>query len=354
MEASLPAGLYGRWRQLLLLLGLGWMGVATAAPPPVLLEATTNSVGLVTNGAGVWESWAITRIYSNAIPTNLPARLATNAVFQRRYRREYTYTNRVFHGYQEGTLAHLIWTNFLAHTNGRTLRIWSQRRHPPGWPQTPPVVEWNTNSVIWGMRGVTALSPCWEGEGNPGQIPLTALTRRHLYTRGHSFGMDGFNPAHNGKRVWFVTRDNRRIEAVIQMAVVRTPVPSRRDYSILLLDRDLPDDIETLPVVSPENRKQYYFPPSFGPAPYPLFQTEQGGNVSTGVPPLTVNTWKGGDPGSPDLIPLPGQLVFSGGRSTSGPSHEMQEDMDELCRRAGLAPAKYQLHWVDLGQALQK
>jgi hypothetical protein len=86
----------------------------------------------------------------------------------------------------------------------------------------------------------------------------------------------------------------------------------------------------------------------FGPAPHPIFQTEQLGNVSTGVAPLTVNTWKGGDSGSPNMIPLPGQLVFFSGRSTSGPSQEMQEDMDELCRRAKLDPKKYQLQWVDL------
>lgn len=343
--------MYGK----LIALALMVLGAAQgrAAAPPVLLSAITNSVGLVTNGGGIWESWAITRAYSNAIPTNLPARLLTNEVFLRRYRTEYTFTNQTFQGYQTGTLTHLIWTNFIAHTNGRTLRIWSQRTHPPGWPKTPPVVEWNTNSVIWGMQGITGLSPCWEGEGNSGQVPLTVLTRRHVYTRGHSFGADGFNPDHNGQRAWFFTRDNRRIEATIKMTVVRTQVPSKRDYSILLLDRDLPDDIEPLAVASVESVKEFYAPPSFGPAPYPLFQTEQGGNVSTGISPLTVNTWKGGDSGSPNLIPLPGRLVFISGRSTSGPSREMQEDMDELCRRARLDPARYQLRWVDLGQVLQ-
>jgi len=230
------------------------------------------------------------------------------------------------------------------------MRLWLERGHPLDWPKTPPVAIWNTNSVIWGMKGVTALSPCWDGEGAAGQIPLTALTRRHVYTRGHGFGDDGFHPGHNGRTAWFFTRDNKLVEAKVQLSVVRTVMPSRRDYTILLLDRDLPDTIETMPVAAPEDMQKFYPTPTSGPAPHPFFQTEQEGNVSTGVAPLTVNTWKGGDSGSPNLIPLPGQLVFVSGRSTSGPSREMQEDMDELCRRAKLDRTKYQLRWVDLGK----
>lgn len=315
-----------------------------------LLGESTNALGFVTNGAVIWQSWAITRVYSNSPPTNLPPRLTTNAVYLRELIRDYTYTNRTFHGYQAGTLPHLIWTNFIANTNGHDMRIWSERSHPEGWPKTPPIARWNTNSVIWGMKGTLALSPCWEGEGGAGQVPLTALTRRHVYTRGHGMGTEGFNEAHNGRKAWFVTADNRLVEAKIKHAVIRVSMPSRCDYTILLLDRDLPESIETMPVALPEEVQKYYPMASQGPAPYPFFQTEQTGNVSTGVAPLTVNTWKGGDSGSPNLIPLPGQLVFVSGRSTSGPSREMQEDMDELCRREKLDPARYQLRWVDLGK----
>jgi hypothetical protein len=337
------------WRFLLLGLVLGSVN-NFATGQPQLLSESTNRVGFVTNPPVIWESWAITRVYSNSPPTNLPPRLMTNAVYLRGQVRENTYTNRTFHSYQAGTLPYLIWTNFVAVTNGRNMQIWSERSHPEGWPKTPPVAIWNTNSVIWGMKGVTALSPCWDGEGSPGQVPLTVLTRRHVYTRGHGFGDDGFHPGHNGRKAWFLTRDNKLVEAKVEHSVVRVPMPSRRDYTILLLDRDLPETIETMPVTAPEDMQKCYPMSTQGPAPYPLFQTEQGGNVSTGVAPLTVNTWKGGDSGSPNLIPLPGQLVFVSGRSTSGPSREMQEDMDELCRRAKLDPAKYQLRWVDLGE----
>jgi hypothetical protein len=83
-------------------------------------------------------------------------------------------------------------------------------------------------------------------------------------------------------------------------------------------------------------------------APWPLFETEQSGRVSAGLPGLSVNTWKGGDSGSPNMLPLPGELVFYSGRSTSGPSPEMQADMDALCAQEGLPAARYQLQWVDL------
>ena len=60
-------------------------------------------------------------------------------------------------------------------------------------------------------------------------------------------------------------------------------------------------------------------------------------------PPFIAKTFKAGDSGSPNLLPLLGELVFWSGRSTSGASPQMQADMDELSRQAGLDPAKYQM-----------
>ena len=70
--------------------------------------------------------------------------------------------------------------------------------------------------------------------------------------------------------------------------------------------------------------------------------------MSAEVPGMSVNTWKGGDSGSPNMLPMPGELVFCNGRSTSGPSPEMQADMDELCKLERLDAKEYQLQWVDL------
>jgi hypothetical protein len=48
------------------------------------------------------------------------------------------------------------------------------------------------------------------------------------------------------------------------------------------------------------------------------------------------------------MLPLPGELVFYSGRSTSSPSPEMQADMNALCALEGLNADNYQLQWVDL------
>ena len=58
-----------------------------------------------------------------------------------------------------------------------------------------------------------------------------------------------------------------------------------------------------------------------------------------------------GDSGSPNMIPMPdGCLVFIGGTSpTSGPSVQMQKDMDNLCTNSivglNLNKEDYQLDW---------
>ena len=253
-----------------------------------------------------------------------------------------------FDHYLPRSLNNLIWTNFIAHTNGRNMLVWSTRTHPPGWPGRPPIVEWNPSSLLAGMRGMTAISPCWEMEGNSGQVPITALTRRHGYARGHSMGPDGVGTSLAGKTVWFVTAQNTIVQTTVARDVVRTKEGSGRDYSILLFSSDLPDSIQPMRVV---NEKDVFVAHSkyvSGLGPSPIFKTEQYGHVSADLPGFTVDTYKGGDSGSPNMVPLSGELVFWQGSSTSGASPEMQADMDQLCRIQGLDPKKYQLQWVDL------
>lgn len=255
-------------------------------------------------------------------------------------------TQTQFDHYLPQSLNNLVWTNFIAHTNGRNVAVWSVRSHPPGWPHAPPLVSWNTNSLAWGLKGATAISPCWEDEGSSGQVPITALTKRHGYTRGHGMGPDGFGTNRLGKKIWFVTTQNALIEMTVLREVVRTIPGSGRDYSILLFSDDLPAGIQPIRAVAATNLLAKYL--ACPGAPRPIFKTEQGGNLSAEVPGFWVSSWKGGDSGSPDMLPLPGELVFFGGRSTSGPSARMQWDMDELCRLGRLDPKKYQLQWLDL------
>jgi len=281
---------------------------------------------------------------------------SSNAVYLEVHRQGYPtpplstvdyFTNKFFDHFAPQSLNNLTWTNFIAHTNGRTTQIWSVRSYQPGWPATPPLVRWNTNSIMWGMRGSTAICPCWQGESGPGQAPITALTRRHGYTRGHGIGSDGFGKLFLGGKIWFLTLDNKLVEVTVLRTVVRTASPgSDRDYTILLFSKDLPDSITPLRVVSAKMRLAKYA--ICDGAPCVMYMTEQTGHVSAEVPGFTVETVKPMDSGSPNLLPLPGELVFCGGRTTSPASEAMQADMDELCRLSNLNPANYQMQWVDL------
>jgi len=255
------------------------------------------------------------------------------------------FTQKIFHHFLPDSFNYLVWTNFIAHTNGSDMKIWISRSHSVDWPAHPPTVIWNTNSLMWGMKGITGISPCWENESGVGQVPVTALTRRHAYARGHGMGPAGFNSNFAGKKIWFATTDNTVVEAIVLRNVVRTYTDARRDYTILLLTKDLPDGIDPLRVTSASALQPKFM--EYG-IPRPVFKTEQTGQVSAEVLGWTVNTMKGGDSGSPDMVPIPGELIFMGGRNTSGPSPEMQADIDELSKSANLDPKQYQLKWLDL------
>jgi hypothetical protein len=284
------------------------------------------------------------------IPANLPRdvqekflALRTQTVAQ-----VYFFTNRLFEHFVPNALENVIWTNLLVHTNGRNTLIWSERTHRANWPESPPIVKWNTKSLLWGKKGMTALSPCWEEEPGSGRNPITALTRRHGYTLGHGMKPDGFRKIYAGKRVWFLSTNNSVVEVRIVSDVARTMPVSGRDYTIFLFDRDIPASIDPIRVVANEEVFGRYGFSDYYQIPCPLFYVEQTGNVSAGLPGLTVPFYKGGDSGSANLLPLPNELVFFGGRTTSGPSPEMQRDMDELCRQQKLNPQRYQMQWVDL------
>jgi hypothetical protein len=252
-----------------------------------------------------------------------------------------------FAGFVPGSLAEAIWAGF--HTNGRSTKMWEFWELPAGWPTNPPVLRWNTNNLMWGRKGMTAISQVCEGMGAFGQGALTILTRRHAYLRGHSMGVSGLHPEKVGKRVWYCTRDNQVIERKVQLLLVRAREPgSPGDYSIVLFDADLPAAIEPMRVVDQGKAQRKYLDYRFDdPSHKPLFMALQGGFVSAGVPGWTVSIG-GGDSGNPIMLPLPDELVFYGGVTTSPPSAAMQADMDMLSRQAGLDPRQYQMQWVNL------
>jgi hypothetical protein len=249
-----------------------------------------------------------------------------------------------FAGFVPGSLAEAVWAGF--DTNGRSTKIWEFWQLPPGWPKIPPVLRWNTNNLMWGRRGMTAISQVCEGMGAFGQGELTLLTRRHAYLRGHSMGASGLHPEKVGVRVWYCTRDNKVIERKVKLLLVRAREPgSPGDYSIVLFDADLPATIEPMRVADLTKVSLKYLYDDLSHKP--VFMTLQGGYVSAGVPGWTV-PFAGGDSGAPIMLPLPGELVFFAGLSTSRPSAAMQADMDMLSRKAGLDPRRYQMQWVNL------
>ena len=254
-------------------------------------------------------------------------------------------TNAHFHHYEPASLNHLLWTNFLMFTNRQTAMFTTVDRRA-----RPPVFVWNTNSWVWGRRGLTACSPMseaetWKGCG-PGQIPITALTRRHGYTTGHALGSEA-SQSLVGVQVWFVTADHTVVARKIIGQQTRLRETSGEDYTVVLFDADLPAGVTPARVAVTNYLARY---PALPGAPHPMAILEQGKTVQAGVWPFAGETWKGGDSGSPVFLPLPEELVFVGGTASSPPGPRLQADMDVLSRRAGLAPAAYAMQFVDLSR----
>jgi hypothetical protein len=246
------------------------------------------------------------------------------------------------------------WINFIANTNGRSMDLWLERTHPAGWPDTPPVLVWNPNSLVYGLDGFTAISQCNEFEGPPGQDPVTLLTRRHGYMRGH-----GVTDVHGviltngltGRRVWFCSSNNTVIQMTIAASLTHVDWINGTyyDYTVVSFTEDAPASITPISVISDTDYATYYY--DSPDIPFLTLGTEQDGHVATlgtSIEPFVYNLFKGGDSGSPNLIPAPdNKLIMISGRTTSGASSQMQADMDALSLQLGLNPGDYPLHWYD-------
>jgi hypothetical protein len=240
-----------------------------------------------------------------------------------------------------------VWTNFITQTNSRISGMWSKRWYPPDWPQSPPVFAWNTNCLIYGVDGFTGISQCNEFEGAPGQIPVTLLTRRHAYTRGHGMGDNGlWTNTVSGKKVWFCSASNRVVEMTIAADFVRagTFEGNNYDYGLVAFTEDVPADITPMWAMSITDFEIYYY--NTEDIPFLWLGTEQTGHCGTesyGCK-FSYPLFKGGDSGSPNFIPSPdNKLLFFGGRTTTGPCAQMQADIDVLSSYLGLHTNDYQL-----------
>jgi hypothetical protein len=241
------------------------------------------------------------------------------------------------------------WTNFIANTNGRTMQMWSQYSLPDGWPSVPPVMAWDTNCLLFGLDGFTAISQCNEFQGAPGVVPATLLTPRHAYTRGHGMGPNGLGTSLTGQSVWFCTASNTIVQMTVAANFIRLGTFGGQvyDYGILVFTEDAPASITPMSVLSETDYEVYY--PDTPDLPFVLLGTTAPGYCAAGLPPFIYPLLVAGDSGSPNMIPTPDhKLAMISGRSTSGASPQMQADIDTLTALVGLSTNNYQLRWYDM------
>jgi hypothetical protein len=247
-----------------------------------------------------------------------------------------------------------VWTNFIAQTNGRTMDMWSTRAYSAGFPDTPPILAWNTNSLLYGRDGFTAICQCSEFEDSPGQLPVTLLTRRHGFMRGHGQSAVGLQTnGLAGKRLWFCTASNTPVQMTIAAQFVRLGALSNGpfyDYGLVIFTQDVPESITPISVISVADFQTYYY--NTPDIPYLTLGTEQNGHCATGgglIPPFIYPLLKGGDSGSPDMLPSPdNKLIMFSGRGISGFSPQVQADIDTLSLWLGLNTNNYRIRWYDL------
>lgn len=283
-------------------------------------------------------------------------------------------TNNYYVDLSVGSLGHHMYTNLIARTNGRNNLLWSV--FPYTIASKANFVR-NPNFLLTGISNLTAISQCWEGQGPRGQLPMTALTRRHAYARGHGLGYDGVpsagtNSNYNGMEVVFVGHDNSIVTMIITNRI--TFGYGSGDFTIVSFTSDLPASITPMKVGITNFFGTYtgYYPsyptnPLAGQItgrPRPTLRTEQDGYLDTGesaayggpvvyqyvigIPGFYHDSMKGGDSGSPNMLLIDNDLVMFGGRTTSAPSPTIQAMMDTLSIMSGLDPANYQMQWKDV------
>jgi len=249
---------------------------------------------------------------------------------------------------------------FLAATNGKVASLWADM------PITnqPTGMAWNTDCLIYGVPGFTAICQAnnwtaWPFCGCPGEASITALTARHGYASGHTFGgrnglIDMYQETGAYPPVWFCTASSQVVTNYIRYAFGRYTGDGQYDYIIFMFTNDLPQSI------TPMNVGYYPQEPTVllrtcqaatGPGGQPGSVAAFGPSTECAVSPFNYfSSYQPGDSGSPNMVLTPDNwLVFVGGTSTTGPCDQMQADMDYLCTNSisnlGLNPANYKMQW---------
>ncbi len=219
---------------------------------------------------------------------------------------------------------------------------------------------WLTNGFLTGLRGASAISPANELEGST--FPGTALTRRHVYIRGH--GADGVlytittNLSFIGKKYWFIGTNNVAIPATIADNRV-CYAANGEDWTILFLSSDLPAEVEPMRCIMDGTRTPTNaatpgniwnkLPPL---PPWPIFGTCQHNQLSGGDWGYSIfdnhDIHTPGDSGSPNMLLLTNEVVLLSGRATTGISSLLLSNLNAMTLSAGLSTNSYHPKFVDL------
>lgn len=257
------------------------------------------------------------------------------------------------------SLPWVVWTNYIAHTNGKSIDLFSTNIYVGrGVPRN---LYWNTNSLIYGAEGFTAFTTESGYSGiYPGTMQGTLLTKRHAVFRGHGWteGSSGIIRS-NVAKSFFVTSSNTPVAVMSVASLGRLEVIDgvRYDYAIILFNTDVADSITPVEAVMFADYVSKYRE-STNTSPRLTIQLCQHykTTVEGGGPAFSHNAWVGGDSGAANLLPLPSthgrpfRLAYISGRSTTGVTPLMLADIDRLTVWAGLNTNAYRPKIIDLGK----
>jgi hypothetical protein len=236
-------------------------------------------------------------------------------------------------------------------TNGTTSYLWSMNN--PNNPQTGNTA-WEANSLIRAYSEYTAISQdCIWDDGVVGIDAITALTARHGYGAGHQHigkGL-GTNCIYSGPPypwVAFCDANNNVYQVNILGYAAHYDDSTEQDYAVFVFDRDVTTSCGVTPMPVAYQLPAAYIALTTGQAYGGTVQyatTLSQNELPIGcLPTLLPESDIGGDSGSPYMVPTTTKhLVFYGGKTTTGPSQQMQADMNTLTTGIGLSPANYQM-----------
>lgn len=252
---------------------------------------------------------------------------------------------RTFGGifYPTNTLGYALETNYFARTNAISHYNPATDQPWTGYvPGSTNIARYrlNTNSVLYGKRGATAISVAQFG---------ATVNRLCLVTRRHAVGLAHYGDPSNGGLVWFMGTNG-----VVHGMTASVGFSSGlgEQLEVVTFTQDVPADVETARVIGPLTNA-WQFIASFFPPPPPDVTRQlavcQHGYVGVcGQPhPGGSICGQGGDSGSTGFIMLGDELLYTGVFS-SKPSPFMQQKLNELTLRLGLRTNDYPLQIVNL------